>query len=152
MRRRWWRMIEGRLSRGPMLFVALKRNSRWANKREYFVRALLFMLTSIYSSLTCAAGDAGEEWRCTELYGSEVLVIAVAHADKQTGQIHVAGVEHQTAFSVEGFDRRWNFGLYKGEYNFSFIIQPSGRAYYLDFSGSESKTAKANQHYSCKKR
>jgi hypothetical protein len=53
---------------------------------------------------------AGERWECTEMISSEVLVVAIVHDTKTTGQIEVTGTSQKADYEVKGFDRAWSFG------------------------------------------
>ena len=73
-----------------------------------------------------------ETWRCQSgTYWSEkgkIVVIATINKDKKSGSIKVAGTTHQASYKVDGFDRRWNFGLTADGYDYSFVIRPDGGA------------------------
>ena len=110
----------------------------------------------------CAANARGESeaetWRCQNNRGyafSEsipILVVATRFTDG-SGTIKVAGVTQQAAFSVDGFDRRWDFGpaLKNGHTRYAFVIQPNGNAGYYDFTYADEKgRTSARQSYVCK--
>ncbi len=50
-------------------------------------------------------------------------------------------------FSRDGLDLRWDWGLKRGEYLYSFVIQPDGTGLYYDFSTSRNGTAKPREIY-----
>lgn len=111
----------------------------------------------VFLAVTFAAAPlAGypEGWECKDLMGSwdKVLVTAVVNDDRQSGQIFVAGVTHDAAYSVEGFDRRWSFGLTSvgSSYKYAFVIRPDGKGLYYDFQGGD--TAKPSEFMDCRKR
>jgi hypothetical protein len=84
------------------------------------------------------ATTPGEKWerRAYPSYGDwkNILVRARVTDDRTGGTIEVAGVKWETAFQVEGFDRRWDFGQRKtGGYRYSFVIEPDGIGRYYDF-------------------
>ena len=84
--------------------------------------------------------DPLEKWECTDAGWGKVIARAVVNEGRESGLIEVAGVKHKSRFRVNGFNRRWDFGLAKDmTYNFAFIIRPNGDASYYDFS-SESNT------------
>jgi hypothetical protein len=61
-------------------------------------------------------------------------VTATVENGREKGKIAVAGVTQDAVFRVEGFNRRWDFGLLPdGNYRYSFIIKPNGDAAYYDF-------------------
>ena len=93
----------------------------------------LIILTMLYLSAGSAYGS--ETWDCkTPIFGEEVLVTAIIHDSKTTGQIEVAGVTHSTSYGVEGFDRRWIFDSNDSGYDYAFVISPDGVGYYYDFT------------------
>lgn len=96
--------------------------------------------------------DTAETWHCTEVYGTEILVIATIAKNRKTGEIKVAGVKHSSKFEVTGFNRRWNFSLNDAStYDYSFIIKPNGDALYFDFTNTKpDEVVKASIFMSCK--
>ena len=89
-------------------------------------------------ALLLIAGTANAEtFKCksgTYWDSSKVVVIATINKDGVSGTIKVAGVTHQAKYHVEGFDRRWNFGLQDDlTFDFAFVMEPSGLARYYDF-------------------
>ncbi len=82
-----------------------------------------------------------EEWKCQSgSYWSEsnsILVVAqvMKAGDFVLGSISVAGTAYVSEYSVEGFNRRWDFGDRIEElYPYSLVIHPDGSAAYYDFS------------------
>ncbi len=66
------------------------------------------------------------------------VVTATINEDGKTGKIEVAGITHKADFEVEGFDRRWNFGLQDDyTYDYVFLLKPDGIAFYFDFPSVE---------------
>jgi hypothetical protein len=68
-------------------------------------------------------------------------------------RIHAAGREQFSACSVQGINRRWDFGWKYGMFDegpapYAFIITPSGQGSYYDFSTNS--TAYPSQTYKCK--
>lgn len=93
-----------------------------------------------------------ETWQCRDRFASNwksVLVTATVDSGREKGQIAVAGVTQEAAFRVQGFDRRWDFGLMDdGSYRYAFIIQPNGDAAYYDFG--KAATAKPSNLMTCR--
>ena len=83
-----------------------------------------------------AVGPA-EAWECRAYSAQDwkhIIVKANASDDHKSGTIEVAGVKWETAFHVEGFNRRWDFGERKtGGHRYAFVITPDGRGRYYDF-------------------
>ena len=99
-------------------------------------------------------GITTEEWRCFDRsdYSMETVIVRLNRVtgDGKThglGTVAVAGITHRGAFEVAGFDRRWSFGE---DFEYVFIIEPSGDGAYYDFSDVEAggKTG-PSQTYSC---
>ena len=51
-----------------------------------------------------------------------------------SAEVSITGITHRATFSVEGLERRWDFGE-NGEY--AFFINPQGGGAYFDFSDAE---------------
>lgn len=106
----------------------------------------------VFTMLCLSAGSAfgSETWNCTQSeYTEDVLLTATIHDSKTTGQIEVAGTTHTARYLVEGFDRRWDFGLNDGSYTYAFVISPDGDGLYYDFSktiSGEPTSAKGIYH------
>ena len=95
-----------------------------------------------------------EAWRCfatSDYYKTTVLVElsrrTLEGEAEGVGEVTVAGLTYPALFEVAGFDRRWDFGE---ELNYTFLIEPSGRGRYYDFSSVEKGgTTKPSQHFKC---
>ncbi len=102
----------------------------------------LFVLITFLFSLNVYAEKTIEVWQCQEYeYGnwSNILVNATVNEGRESGEIFVSGVIHESTFEVDGFNRRWNFVLSEeGTYDFAFIMNPNGNASYYDFSLNKS--------------
>lgn len=68
----------------------------------------------------------------------------------KVGEINVAGTSHYgTDFVIEGFNKRWNFGLVDGGvYRYAFVIKPDGDGLYYDFGGKTEEVS-PSQFFSC---
>ncbi|MCK4841532.1 MAG: hypothetical protein KAT04_06580 [Methylococcales bacterium] len=97
---------------------------------------LLLILTT---SNVVAEVSIIETWECAaDKYSSNVLATAYVYKGRVAGHIKVAGVTHDAQFRTRGFDRRWNFGLNDDDkYYYAFVINPSGTAFYYDFTSAE---------------
>ncbi len=102
----------------------------------------IFLIITFIFSVNVYAEKSAEVWQCQESeYGnwSNILVNATVNADRSSGKIFVAGVVHESSFKVNGFNRRWNFGLDEDNtYDYAFIIEPNGAATYYDFGKKKS--------------
>ena len=116
----------------------------------------------LMSAALCSANALGqseaETWRCQNHRGyafnesTPILVVATRFTDG-SGTVKVAGVTQMAAFSIDGFDRRWDFGpaLKSGHTRYAFVIQPNGNAGYYDFTYADEKgKTSARQSYLCK--
>ena len=122
------------------------------------VRTLL-LLTGLFILAGCVdtptrpviRGD-GLNWRC---FKDRDLVQLTAEllSDKQgVGEVTVGTISHQAKFRIEGFDRRWDFGLSDDftSYEFAFVIAPSGAGGYYDFTLAEDgEPTKPKRVYEC---
>ncbi len=88
-----------------------------------------------------------EVWECKDRYADNwesILVRVTVESGREKGNISVAGVTHEAVFEVEGFNRRWDWGLKADDtYRYSFIIEPNGEATYFDFR-NEAKAKPSN--------
>lgn len=107
----------------------------------------------MFAAALASAGAYAEPieiWECRDVNSmtGELLVTAVVNQGRKTGSIDVAGVTHHTRFYVDGFERRWDFGLTKdGSYRYAFTIEPNGMAKYYEFQGK--RTANASLWMKC---
>jgi hypothetical protein len=77
-----------------------------------------------------------EMWECQQDSFSDwrnILVVATVEEGRQKGSIEVAGISHVATFSIQGFDRRWDFGQQQRSGGYSFVVRPDGSAMYYDF-------------------
>lgn len=127
--------------------------------RAFLLTVLLLCPVGAYSEMDLSdvvPPDAKivEVWECRDFLGSwsEVLAVASIFEGGQIGKIEVAGTAHVTQYNVDGFDRRWDFGLQEdGSFRYSFIVSPNGRASYYDFRSS-SKSVKPSITMDCRHR
>jgi len=98
----------------------------------------------LFISCNSRSEEILEHWICRERFGAanDILVEAQVMEHRVDGRIHVAGVAYDTAFKIQGFHRRWDFGDCK----FAFIIQPNGDATYYDFSHKSTATPGMRLH------
>ena len=124
------------------------------NRKGYSFAISVGVALYLFSGTVVA--NTVETWTCKDILGTgPVLVTAKVNKGRTTGEIDVAGVTHKTHFVIEGFNRRWDFGRVttgkrKGDYKYSFIIEPDGRGNYIDFSYLKSTgLAPASQVMKC---
>lgn len=107
-------------------------------------------------SLLFARAGWAETFQCQGggfwMDGEKIVVIASVNPDGKTGTIKVAGVTHQAVYRVQGFDRRWDFGLEDdNSYSYAFVLRPDGAAVYFDFSGVDTgESARGSQVFNCR--
>lgn len=117
----------------------------------------MFLACMLLSCVEAHGQSKSETWRCQEgsqgywREGAPVLVVAV-HGEGDTGTVQVAGTEHAAHYSVEGFDRRWDFGpLTDAGLRYAFVIQPDSRARYFDFNFADAEgRAQPRQFFFCR--
>jgi hypothetical protein len=107
------------------------------------------MTVALLAASAAAQASPVETWECRDMFGNgPVLATATVESGRAKGKIAVAGVTQTSAFHVDGFDRRWDFGpLPDGAFKYSFIIKPNGDAMYFDFGMG--KTAKPSNFMKC---
>jgi hypothetical protein len=110
--------------------------------------ALILILLAGTANAETFKCRAGSYWEA----GGKIVVTTTINEDGETGTINVAGVTHQATYQVQGFDRRWDFGLQDdGSYNYAFVLKPDGTAIYYDFSNAEAgEIISGSQVFSCK--
>lgn len=113
--------------------------------RQFVAVVLLIASAMAYASPV-------EVWECRDLHArnwESILVTATVESGRKKGNISVAGVTHEAVFQVEGFDRRWDFGLLANRsYRYSFVIKPNGDAIYFDFK--DKAEAKPGNFMTCR--
>ena len=95
-----------------------------------------------------------ETWRCFAIsdFSKTTVLIELTRRTLESeadgvGVVSVAEMTYPALFRVVGFDRRWDFG---DEFNFAFLIEPSGSGRYYDFSSVEDGgSTKPSQHFNC---
>ncbi len=119
-----------------------------------------FLILTVFVTFCVQAqnneGSTIETWRCFERMDfsqSTVLVeltrVTVDNMNFGVGEVSVAGITYPATFGVNGFNRRWNFGL-DDSWDYSFIITPSGDGAYYDFSNvDEGDTTAPSQLFNC---
>jgi len=118
---------------------------------------IVFLLLAGTANAEVFKCKAGISWAGISLeYGDEIVVTATGDADNDSGTIEVAGTVHDAEYSVQGFNRRWDFGplTERGapSPSYAFIIEPSGEGSYVDFSfADEDGRVNAEQSFICVK-
>ncbi len=88
-----------------------------------------------------AAHAESERWECQPSgigfnNAREPAIVLTINNDGETGTIMVAGTVHQASYIVQGFNRRWDFGLGSSQsdgFDYAFLIHPDGRGLYYEF-------------------
>ena len=115
-------------------------------------KIIIILFITLLTPSTIYANNIIEKWECKETYGLwiNILVKATVFKGRTKGEIHVAGITHDSYFEIHGFNRRWDFGEAnnKGILKYMFKIKPNGEAHYFEF-GSE-KTAKSSIILKCR--
>ena len=65
------------------------------------------------------------------------------------GEIEASGSTQKTFFTIQGINRRWDFGH---DLKFAFIITPNKSGAYYDFRSSEGKRVEPSQLFMCEQR
>ena len=119
---------------------------------------LAFIAFTVFATFGVQAQEGRKEiieaWRCFASSDfSKTTVLAkltrrtLEGEAEGVGKVSVAGLTYPALFRVVGFDRRWDFGE---EYDYTFIIEPSGRGRYFDFSSVEDGgTTNPSQFFKC---
>ncbi|MEZ4282295.1 MAG: hypothetical protein R3F21_22045 [Myxococcota bacterium] len=109
---------------------------------------LLFLLLAGNANAETFNCQAGTFWDAK----AKIVVIATIDDGGELGTIKVAGITHKARYHVEGFDRRWDFGLQDdGTFNYAFVLKPNGVAIYYDFSGADAgEKVSGSQTFNCR--
>ncbi|MBT6402403.1 hypothetical protein HOK09_02995 [Candidatus Woesearchaeota archaeon] len=108
------------------------------------------LLLSIVFNTTSIAKDYTEIWECKDPYsnGEEdffgnskppKVIFTAKIISPNSGELDVAGVTQRSFYSVQGFNRRWDFGSESDKYG--FIIKPNGDGFYYKFEDDKSTKA-----------
>ncbi|MDE0184254.1 MAG: hypothetical protein OXP71_02220 [Candidatus Poribacteria bacterium] len=99
--------------------------------------------------------DSGtERWECYDyVYDSKKLGTLTADRIGANGTVDFAGIFASTQFSIQGIDRRWDWGWgTDGRSDYAFVISPDGTGTFYDFSFSSDGTAKPSDLFKCARR
>jgi len=106
---------------------------------KYILTIILFLPLPL-----AATAKPIEVWECKDRFSGSaapIIVIATVNKGRKIGTIKVAGIKHNTDFSIDGFNRRWDFELGEDNiYNYAFLIKPNGSGQYYDFSSRKKET------------
>ena len=110
-----------------------------------------------------AVTTASERWACYERFARDgaaplVMLDGLLRMDSATpnvgpGTVRLIGlIEQEAQFSIDGLNRRWNFGQDDSGYDFAIVIAPNGDGSYYDFSHiPDGQSTSASQLYSCQR-
>ena len=110
-----------------------------------------------------AVTTASERWECFERFARDgaaplVMLDGLLRMDSAIlnvgpGTVRLVGlIEQEARFSIDGLNRRWNFGQDDSGYDFAIVIAPNGDGSYYDFSHVPAgETTSASQLYSCER-
>ena len=119
------------------------------------MRYLLAIIVLVWS--TSALSEVSETWECWDYVqgrNGDALVTLLRkpirrgggdeRADQivaETGTVIVAGAKYHAIFSIDGFNRRWDFGEKPGDKatgDRAFVIKPDGTGLLYDFTKESS--------------
>ena len=110
-----------------------------------------------------AVTTASETWECYDIVARDratplvvldgVLRVDSAIPNVGPGTVRLVGlVEHDARFGIAGLNRRWDFSVDEGAYDFAIVIEPNGDGSYYDFSGvATGESTSPEQLYTCKR-
>ena len=110
-----------------------------------------------------AVTTASETWKCYDMVArdrSDPLVVLNGSLRMDSdnpnvgpGTVQLLGlVEHDARFGIAGLNRRWDFSVDEGAYDFAIVIEPNGDGSYYDFSAVPSgERTRPQQRYSCER-
>ena len=95
-----------------------------------------------------------ERWECFDfVYGSKKLGTLTVGRYGIAGTVDFAGIVANTQYSVQGIDRRWDWGWdTDGRSDYAFVISPDGTGKFYNFGSSNDGTAKPSDFFKCKRR
>ena len=119
-----------------------------------FAGTLLFLFISNSALAESPRANPAEKWECkaSSYNWANIIVRAVVFKGRKKGTIAVAGITHETEFLVAGFNRRWDWGPLDDSqiYPFAFIMEPTGKARYYDFSLDREATTTPSMVMDCR--
>lgn len=84
-----------------------------------------------------------ERWECYAYFGSRTLGTLIANRHDTSGTVDFDGVVASTQFTIQGIERRWDWGLgTNGRFNYAIVISTDGTGKFYNFRGSNDGTAK----------
>jgi len=134
-------------------YIHLLQDRRYHLKQMKLLVAVVLLIASASASAMAQAKPV-EKWECKEFLADgwkTVLVTTTVDSGRASGTITVAGVTWYTAFEVQGFNRRWDFGPKDHRTRYAFVIKPDGTGLYYDFE-TETRLTKASIVMECRQR
>ena len=101
-------------------------------------------------------GNGGEKiWNCHSIeheirrraFGEKPKKILTLTAVGDSGAVYVSNMRWHASYSVQGTDRRWDFGPDGSVY--AIVMDPDGKAGYYDFTGRRGERIHPKQTYQC---
>ncbi len=123
------------------------------NKNYFFTLMIIWLGISLvaFDSRANETDDSKVIWACKKIYTKENILWLVEWGDKS--YIKVFDERIPAEYSLDGLEKRWNWGLNKTSltYKYAITLGPDKTAMYYDFSTSTTGTAKARELYQCTK-
>lgn len=123
----------------------------------------LIIATTLVLSIVSIGPAHAEKWECWQAHDSYKTVLVRLTNDTQSGRrvgnvqvfpgtVDVADSKQTAAYYVDGINRRWDWGWSDepSSSRYSIIIEPTGNAYYVDFSIKS--PAQPQEFFQCEQR
>ena len=100
------------------------------------------------------ANTVSERWECYDfVYRSRKLGTLTADRYGASGTVDFNGIVASTKFSIEGIERRWDWGWgTDGRSDYAIVISADGTGKFYNFRGSSDGMAKPSDFFKCDRR
>lgn len=122
------------------------------NIKKNTLTILILLVIGLFTTKVIAQGnDSKVIWSCKKQYTQENILWLVEWGHQS--YIKVFDERIPAKYTMDGLEKRWNWGLDKEDYTYSYAITlgPDRTALYYNFTTSKDGTAKSKDSYKCKK-
>lgn len=95
-----------------------------------------------------------EPWWCYSFTDFDMtgVPLGTLEAEPPFGKVDIAGIVAVAFFSIEGLNRRWDWGLSDdGTFDYAVVLDIDGIARFFDFSNSEDGRARSSDIFRCRR-
>lgn len=93
-----------------------------------------------------------ERWECFDYLGRSKLGTLTVDQYGTSGTVDFNGINASTQFTIQGIERRWDWGWGNGGYDYAIVINAEGTGRFYNFRGSNGGTVKPSHVFKCTRR